>query len=142
MCYLNIKIGSPGQNYYVIGSPADKTYTDKAYSNLTSTNATVFYTVPGSFTYADFDTLTYSSALKNFIDNQCAIIYSNTNIKLAEAVRSDDSYGWGANTIFAFKTIAGKYGMLKILATPTGSATETDPILKGGVLKMDIKIQL
>lgn len=141
ICYSNIAIGDPAKNYFVLGSPADKNYTDKAYSNLTSSNVTTFYTVPVSFTYANFDTLRYSSNLQSFIENNCSIIYSNMSLQLAQAVRSDDSYGWGANTIFAIKTAAGKYGLLKIIAAPTGSATETDPSLKGGLIKLDIKIE-
>ncbi|MBC7450032.1 MAG: hypothetical protein H7259_00930 [Cytophagales bacterium] len=139
LCYSNISINS--KNYYVIGSPADKTYTDKAYPGLSSANATAFYKVPVSFTYADFDTLVYGSNLKSFVDAQCTIIYSNSNIQLAQAVCSEDSYGWGPNTVLAFKTKAGKYGMIRILETPTGSATESDPLKKVGLLKLDIKIQ-
>jgi hypothetical protein len=142
ICYYNLSLGSPSANYYLLGSPADKIYTDKAYSGLTSTRSTAFYKVPSSFTYANFDSLKVSSELKTFIDNKCILIFSNADLQLAQAMRSEDSYGWAPNSIFGFKTSSGKYGLIKILSSPTGSASGTDPLKNTpGVIRLDIKIE-
>jgi hypothetical protein len=137
ICYYNLSLNSPAISYYFLGSPADKVY-----SNLISTRSTAFYKVPSSFTYANFDSLKVSSGLKTFIDNKCSLIFSNSDFQLAQALKSDDSYGWAANTIFGFKTSSGKYGLIKILSPPTGSASNTDPLKNTpGVIRLDIKIE-
>jgi len=142
ICYYNLSLNSPATSYYFLGSPADKIYTDKVYPNLTSTRSTAFYKVPSNFTYANFDSLKISSGLKTFIDNKCTLIFSNSDFQLAQALKSDDGYGWATNSVFGFKTASGKYGLIKILSSPTGSASNTDPLKNTpGVIRLDIKIE-
>jgi hypothetical protein len=142
ICYFNKTLGTSAANYFILGSPADRTYTDKVYPGLTSSNYTSFYKVPSSFTYANFDSVKVSSVLKTFIDTKCSLIFSNFDLQLAQALKSEDSYGWATNSVFGFKTSSGKYGLIKILSSPTGSASNTDPLKNTpGVIRLDIKIE-
>jgi hypothetical protein len=142
ICYINRTLGASAANYFILGSPADRTYTDKVYPGLTSSRYTSFYKVPSSFTYANFDSLNVSSSLRNFILTKCTLVLSDQDNQLAQALKSDDSYGWAANSVFGFKTSDGKYGLIKILSPPTGSTSNTDPLKNTpGVIRLDIKIE-
>lgn len=142
LCYLNTSF--QGNNYFVLGSPSDKVYTQKSEAYpLTangSSNFTSFYKLPAAFSYANFDTLQISSGLKDLIENKSTIIYSNVALQLSMALLSD-SFGWSPKSVFGIKTSKGKYGVLKFLTSPTGSITTVDPLAKAGVLSLEVKIE-
>lgn len=145
LCYLNVLENGEfsGFNYYVLGSPKDEVYVHKAYPKVKggSNFYTSFYEVPKSFTYANFDTLEVSSGLKDFVEKNCNIIFSNKKFSLSEAMRSEDSFGWSSKSVYAIKTSRGKYGLIKIINSPTGTAETNDPLKQDGVVVLDIKIE-
>lgn len=140
-CYLNMLLS--GKNSFILGSPADAVYTQNtsAYplTNGGSNNFTSYYQLPIDFSYANFDTLSVSTGLKDFIESKATIKYSDNNFKLAQALLCDDNFGWSAKSVFGFKTSKGKYGIIKFITSPTGDIS--DPAKKTGVVIIDIKVE-
>lgn len=142
LCYLNVALGE--FNYFVLGSPSDKVYTQdiKAYPQTAngSSNYTSFYKLPSTLSYANFDTLQISSGLKDLIENKSTIIYSNAMLQLSMALRSDN-FGWPPKSVYGIKTSKGKYGIIKFITSPTGSNTTSNPLDKAGVVSLEVKIE-
>lgn len=140
-CYLIMLLS--GKNSFILGSPADAVYTQNSasYPNVKggSTNFTSYYQLPTEFTYANFDTLSVSTGLKNYIDTKGIIKYSDNNFMLAQALLCGDNFGWSSNTVFGFKTSKGKYGMIKFITSPSGDLN--NPLKKAGVVIIDIKVE-
>jgi hypothetical protein len=112
---------------YIIASPSSEELQleckliDKEY---TSEQKTVFYKLPGNFSYSKFDTLKTVAGLNKVLEGSQKI-YNKDNS--TDCIYSDQ-FGWSRGQLFGFKLSSGKYGIMKIIGLSEYIANETGNI--------------
>ena len=127
---------SDNSTKHLIGCARAELVRSKHSVPLTNNTRTTFYVIDDSNSSLIFDTIQYSESIKTIFDKKSALSVVGGE---SDAIQSD-GFGWDKGEIIGFKLTNGKQGLIKLIATPTGSKDDNDIVSVGKII-FDIKME-